>query len=131
MDAKAVDFVQYNVTDLETAIPFYRDTLGLEMEEHLEEFGWAEFAARPTTLALNELDSEADSEPGPGGAAVALAVDDVESAVEEISEDGQAVFQEPIDTGVCDMATVADPDGNPIVLHHRQDGTAGRRDPFQ
>lgn len=29
-----------------------------------------------------------------------------------------------------DMATVGDTDGNPIVLHHRHDGTAGRRDPL-
>ncbi|WP_167880013.1 VOC family protein [Halorhabdus rudnickae] len=130
MEARAVDFIMYNVTDLETALPFYRDTLGLDLEEHLAEFGWAEFAVEPTTLALNELDFEGDQGPNAGGAAVALSVDDVEAAIEEVSAAGGTVLQEPMETEVCDMATVADPDDNPITLHHRHDGTAGRRDPF-
>jgi predicted enzyme related to lactoylglutathione lyase len=32
---------------------------------------------------------------------------------------------EPIETPVCFMAVVADPDGNQILIHHRKDGTFG------
>ena len=128
METKAVDFVQYTVDDLDVSLPFYRDTLGLHLEKHLEEHGWAEFAVPPTTLALRE--AEADERPGvsDGGAAVALAVDDVGAATEELREEGASVLQEPVDTGVCVIATVSDPDGNSLLLHCRHDGTHGRTD---
>ncbi|MCU4717434.1 VOC family protein [Halapricum hydrolyticum] len=130
MEAKAVDFVQYTVSDLDTAVPFYRDTLGLTLEDRLDEHGWAEFAMPPTTLALNEPGPQDPSTPGGGSASVALAVDDVEEAVADLREEDVAVLTEPFETGVCEIAIVADPDGNPIVLHRRDDGTHGRVDPF-
>jgi len=130
MEAKGVDFVMYTVSDLETTVPFYRDTLGLDLEEHLEEFGWAEFAAQPTTLALNERDADEAVDQRADGAAIALAVDDVEEAVATVREAGGTVLSDPVETEVCDMATVTDPENNPLVLHRRHDGTAGRRDPF-
>lgn len=136
MDAKAVDFVTYSVGDLETSLPFYRDTLGLHLEKHIEEYGWAEFALEPTTLALQEDESVAEDAEEDGdeeawtGAAVAIAVDDVEAAAEELRDEGVTITLEPFDTGACDMAHVADPDGNPIILHRRHDGTHGRKDPF-
>jgi hypothetical protein len=33
---------------------------------------------------------------------------------------------EPIETPVCFMAVVADPDANKILLHQRKDGTFGQ-----
>ncbi|WP_247729630.1 VOC family protein [Halovivax limisalsi] len=130
METRAIDFVRYTVSDFGTALPFYRDALGLELERHVEEYGWAEFALPPTTLALDETDDAERTEPTDRGGAVALAVDDVERAVEELRADGTTVLQDPFETDVCDIATVADPDGNPIVLHRRHDGTAGRTDPL-
>lgn len=129
MEAKAVDFVRYTVSDLDESIPFYRDALGLTLEKRVAEYGWVEFALPPTTLALDETEDGRTAATGRDGA-VALAVDDVEAAVAELREDGRSVLQEPIDTGVCDLASVADPDGNPIVLHRRHDGTHGRSDPL-
>ena len=32
MNVNAVDFVSYTVSDIEGSIPFYRDTLGLPLE---------------------------------------------------------------------------------------------------
>jgi hypothetical protein len=32
----------------------------------------------------------------------------------------------PQDWGVCQSLEIFDPDGNPILLHHRADGTFGR-----
>jgi predicted enzyme related to lactoylglutathione lyase len=60
-----------------------------------------------------------------GGAAVALAVDDVRKAVAELKAKGVSIKAEPEETGVCFMATIVDPDGNEIILHHRRDGSAG------
>jgi predicted enzyme related to lactoylglutathione lyase len=130
MKAKAVDFVYYTVRDVANSVPFYRDTLGLELESLSEEgLGWAEFAAPPTTLSLVGATPDGP-EPGAGGTAIALAVDDVEGAVEELRKEGTTVVMDPLETGACTMAVVTDPDGNPVMLHRRDDGTYGRVDPL-
>lgn len=130
MQAKAVDFAYYTVNDIESAVSFYQETLGLALERLDEESGWAEFAIPPTTLALGEVNPQVPLTPGEGGVGLSLAVDDVADAIDELRDEGLAVLMEPVDTTVCDMAMVGDPDGNPIMLHRRHDGTHGRKDPF-
>jgi predicted enzyme related to lactoylglutathione lyase len=130
MNVKAADFVFQTVTDFSTSIPFYCDTLGLEPETIDEDSGWAEFAVSPTTLALGEASPQMPFTPGESGSGVAMAVDDVETATEELKDDGVTILMDPIDSGDCHMAIIADPDDNPILLHKRNDGTLGRADPF-
>ncbi|RRJ34070.1 VOC family protein [Halocatena pleomorpha] len=130
MNAKAVDFAYYTVSDIETSVSFYQETLGLELEILDEESGWAEFASPPTTLALGEANPHMPISPGEGGVGLALAVDDVKAAVDELREEEVTVLMDTVDSGVCDMAMVGDPDGNPIMLHRRHDGTHGRKNPF-
>jgi predicted enzyme related to lactoylglutathione lyase len=130
MDAKAADFIYYTVSDVATSVEFYRDTLGLEPEMVDEDMGWAEFALPPTTLALGQDSPEMPTEPGAGGACLSVAVDDVEAALEELRDAGMTVEMDAVETPVCEMAVVGDPDDNPLMLHHRHDGTSGRRDPL-
>ena len=130
MEVQAIDFVYYTVSDFERSLAFYRDTLGLTPESVNEEWGWAEFAAPPTTLAIGTENEGVSEEPGQGAVGVAFAVDDVEAAVAELREAGMSIKMEPFETNVCDMAMVGDPDDNPLMLHRRHDGTTGRRDPF-
>lgn len=130
MDAKAVDFIGCAVSDLETAVEFYCDTLGLSLEYYNEDIGWAELGAPPTTIAIGESNENIPLPPGSGGVTMALAVDDVQAAIDELRDAGHDVEMDFVDTGVCDMAMVADPDGNPIMLHRRHDGTHGRKNPF-
>ncbi|MBT5535547.1 VOC family protein, partial [Candidatus Poribacteria bacterium] len=47
------------------------------------------------------------------------------AAVEELKAKGTQVVFGPMDSSVCWIATVLDPDGNPIILHQRHDGTCG------
>lgn len=131
MDAKAVDFISCTVSDLDTSVEFYRDTLGLTLEYHDEDMGWAEFGAPPTTIALGEASEGVPLTPGDGGVTIALAVDDVEAALDELREGDHEVRMDFVDTGVCDMAMISDPDGNPIMLHRRHDGTYGRKNDFE
>lgn len=130
MKAKAVDFVYYTVSDIETSVSFYKETLGLELESLDEESGSAEFECPPTTLALIEANPHIPSSPGEGGVGLALAVDDVEGAVDELREEGMTFLMDAIDSGDCDMAMIGDPDENPIMLHRRHDDTHGRKNPF-
>ncbi len=128
MTPKAIDFVVCDVSDLKRAVAFYRDTLGLKLDYMNEEWGWAEFDIAPVTLALDANPFEGalqGNTPKPGGAVVALAVEDVKVAVEELRGRGVTILREPFETSVCFMAKIADPDGNRIWLHKRKDGTYG------
>lgn len=130
MYAKAADFVLLTVSDVGESVTFYRDTLGLDLETLDEESGWAELALPPTTLALGEENPNFPTSPGARGIALALAVEDVEEATDELRDEEMTILMEPVETTVCDMALIGDPDDNPLLLHRRHDGTHGRRDPF-
>src|SRR2546430_13100252 len=60
-----------------------------------------------------------------GPACVALAVDDVRAAIDICRRHRVKVLIEPVQTRVCWMACIPDPDGNRLCLHSRKDGTAG------
>ena len=50
---------------------------------------------------------------------LALHVDDVAAARNELEAKGVEFAGEIFDTGVCHMAFFVDPDGNDLMLHHR------------
>ena len=121
MKPRAVDFVSYNVTDMARSEAFYRETLGLEVAVPWGGPGrrFPEFEVGGTTISLTQLPQL------PMQAIVALAVEDVRAAVEELREKGVKILMEPYETQVCFMALIADPDENQVLLHQRKDGTAG------
>lgn len=119
MKVRAIDFVYTNVKDVAKAKAFYRDVLGIQDPILYEGDGWVEMDTKPVAFSLGAM-----PEGGPS-TAIALAVDDVKAAVEELRQKGVKVLGDVMDTPVCEMATVLDPDGNPVFLHHRKDGTAG------
>jgi predicted enzyme related to lactoylglutathione lyase len=124
------DFVYYTVSDIARSVEFYRDVPGLTPDSIDEDMGWAEFALPPTTLALGQYGEQMPTSPGGDGATVAVALDDVEAALDAVREAGMTVKMDVVETPVCEMAMVGDPDDNPLMLHRRHDGTHGRRDPL-
>lgn len=126
MNVRGADFIVYYVTDLHRAVAFYRDVLKLPLSVFKEDWNWAEFTVEPTTLVLFGDYPEAPLKPGERGAAgIALAVDNLRSAVSELEKQGVAVQWGPIELSTCYIAMIHDPDGNPIFLHERKDGTFG------
>jgi len=124
MKPRAVDFVSYSVTDMDRSEAFYRDVLGLDVEvargaPGTRASGYMELEAGGTAIALVVLPQLHPN------AIVALAVEDVGAAVEELRGKSVPIAMEPIETPVCFMAVVTDPDGNQILLHQRKDGTFG------
>lgn len=113
-----VDFVPISTRDLEAAIRFYGETLGLPRSVYRPDRHFAEFETG--NLTLNVLDGQAM---GIGHnvirTAIALHVDDVERARSTLEERGVEFQGETFDTGVCHMAFFSDPDGNALMLHHR------------
>lgn len=123
MKIRGVDFVLYNVSDYAKSVSFYKDVLGLKL---IDEYGgfWAEFEAGMATIAIS-THGPIPEKNYKGGATIALAVENVKSALEELKSKGVNALWGPKETGVCFMAAIADPDGNRIMLHERKDGTAG------
>ena len=118
MNIRGTDFIYYQTNDIDRAIAFYRDTLGLEMYSYFEEVKWAEFNAGNTTFDAN-MKAQA------GGAAVAFSVDDVAAAIEELESKGIKVTLPVNESPECHFACILDPDGNTVWLHQRKDGTFG------
>jgi catechol 2,3-dioxygenase-like lactoylglutathione lyase family enzyme len=123
MKTRGTDFVMYQVSDLARAARFYREILSLSQETYSEEWKWAEFNCGNVTLALNGGVKPPEAI---AGGRIALAVDDVFAASAELKAQGVRFATEPTDYSVCHAAAILDPDGNPVILHRRADGTCGQ-----
>ena len=113
MHVEQVDFVAVPTRDVSRAVAFYRDVLGLPASE----FADGEVEAPNVTLSF--WNPERDGEEfAPNVAGIALRVEDVATAVDEVRAAGGVVMGVE-DTGVCRMGFVRDPDGNTVILHRR------------
>jgi catechol 2,3-dioxygenase-like lactoylglutathione lyase family enzyme len=113
MQIEQVDFVSVPTRDIERAVAWYRDALGLPVSEVTP--GEVETANVTLSFWNPERDGEAFR---PNEAGIGLRVPDVRSAVEEARAAGAEVMGIE-DTGVCHMGFVKDPDGNVVILHRR------------
>ncbi len=114
-----VDFVCVPTRDHDRAVEFYGETLGLERGKRWGEMPATEFRAGNLTLAVMDPSAFGQPQSHPNSAPIALQVDDVESARELLKEKGVTFHVEMMDSGVCHQAIFSDPDGNPLILHHR------------
>jgi predicted enzyme related to lactoylglutathione lyase len=124
MEIRGADFIMYLVTDLVPAAKFYREALGLPQEIYSEEEQYAEFNCGNITLSLKGGSKLPEA---PTGARIALAVDDIHAAHEELKQKGVRILSGPTDYSVCWAMEILDPDGNLVILHQRADGTFGSR----
>ncbi|HEX4735719.1 MAG TPA: VOC family protein [Thermoleophilaceae bacterium] len=113
-----VDFASVPTQDLEQAVNFYGEVLGLRRSVYNQERHYAEFEPGNVTFSIfmperMGMDFKANTQP------YALHVEDVASARAELESRGVQFTGDTLDTGVCHMAFFADPDGNPMMLHHR------------
>ncbi|MCP5522681.1 MAG: VOC family protein, partial [Verrucomicrobiales bacterium] len=58
--------------------------------------------------------------PSPTGCSVALEVEDFDQAIAELRAATVEFNFGPLETPVCHMAFVRDPDGNPVGIHRRK-----------
>jgi catechol 2,3-dioxygenase-like lactoylglutathione lyase family enzyme len=113
VQVEQVDFITIPTRDVGRAMAFYTDVLGLPASEQSE----AEVETPNVTLSFWNPESNGEeffSNP----AGFAVRVGDVESAVDEVRAAGGEVLG-VVDTGVCHMGFVKDPDGNTVILHRR------------
>lgn len=114
-----VDFVCVPTNDHERACAFYGETLGLPRQQQWGDRPATEFKAGSLTLAVFDPSGFGMGTASPNAAPIALRVDDVEVAQEALKAKGVEFVMEMFDSGVCWQAVFKDPDGNPLILHHR------------
>jgi predicted enzyme related to lactoylglutathione lyase len=113
-----VDFVPLPTRDLETAVRFYGEVLGLPRSVYRPERNFAEFETGNLTLSILNAEKMGLGH-HPLKTQIALHVDDVAAARAELEARGVEFEGDTFDTGVCHMAFFRDPDGNGLMLHNR------------
>jgi catechol 2,3-dioxygenase-like lactoylglutathione lyase family enzyme len=119
IEITGVDFVCVPTTDHERACAFYGGLLGLPKVKRWGDRPATEFQAGNLTLVVFDGTGFGMPPSKPNSAPIALAVDDVEAAREVLKAAEVDFAVEWIDSGVCHQAIFSDPDGNPLILHHR------------
>jgi predicted enzyme related to lactoylglutathione lyase len=116
-----IAFTGYPVTDIARARAFYETVLNLKVSAHFEHEGrdWVEYDIGPGTLAVTNMSQEM-WKPASDGPSAALEVADFAAAIESLRAANVKFTVEPMDTGVCQLAVVHDPDGNAIAIHKRK-----------
>ena len=114
-------FTGYPVTDMPRARGFYEGLLNLKETTAFEHEGkaWVEYDVGGATLAISNM-GDGKWKPSSDGPAMALEVADFDGAIATLKEAGVKFFMEPMDSGVCQMGIVADPDGNTVLIHKRK-----------
>ena len=109
-----MDFVSVPTRDVEGAVMFYRDVLGLPQS------AVTDGEVETPNVTLSFWNPERDGEEFvPNVAGFALRVADVEAARRELEAKGVDFLGDTVDTGVCRMGFFKDPDGNTVILHRR------------
>jgi predicted enzyme related to lactoylglutathione lyase len=121
MKIQEIAFSCYPVTDISRARGFYEDILGLKvtMDHEMEGGHWVEYDIGSGTLAIGVAEG---MDPSRDGCSVSLEVDDFDQAIVELKAANVEFHFGPIETPVCHMAFVRDPDGNSVGIHKRKPG---------
>lgn len=108
-----LDHVYYMVQDMDRAVRFYQEVLGLPLLRRDDSF-WAELDGGPIRLALHGTRDGAAVEPG--GAVAAFRVEDLDSTTVALKEQGVELAHQGEVEGHGRFALFPDPDGNLIEI---------------
>lgn len=117
-----IAFVCYAVSGLKKARPFYEETLGLTATKTYlgpdSDVGMVEYDLGGSTFAIGC--GAPMFKPGGNNVAVALEVADFPAAVKHLRDRNVKITLEPMENPNCFMVLIEDPDGNPLMIHHRK-----------
>lgn len=110
----------YAVTDIKKARAFYEGVLGLKTGSVFEgdKMAFIEYEIGLHTLAIGM--GAPNFKPGNTGATVAFEVDDFDGFVKKIKDSKVPVAMDVMDSGVCHMILIKDPDSNQMMIHKRK-----------
>jgi Predicted enzyme related to lactoylglutathione lyase len=113
MKITQIAFVGIPVTDMKRAREFYEGVLGLQPDPEMTGDRWTEYPIGEGTLAIVCVGEQ--WKPSNDGTSAAFEVQDLEEAVARLEE--RKVSYDPVESPVCRMALIEDPDGNKIIIH--------------
>lgn len=113
MKIKNIAFVGIPVTDMKRAREFYEDMLGLQPDPEMTGEHWTEYSIGEATLAIACVGEQ--WKPSNDGTSAALEVENLEEAIARFEE--RKLAYDKVDSPVCRMAIVEDPDGNKLIIH--------------
>jgi len=115
---KKVDDVFLNVDDMDRAVTFYRDTLGLAVK--YETADWVELDAGNMTIALRRFGSGPEGRPELGvgeGATLVFEVGDIEAAKAKLEGEGVKFIGGVFEYGAVKLAAFEDVNGNVLQIY--------------
>ncbi len=117
MKAEGICLSWIIVKDIQKAIKFYTETVGLELKEFHEEFKWAELSGPDgSKLGIGMESAETPIKSG-SNAVVTIAVADIDKAIAHFIEKGAALVGELMEIPFhVKLQTFVDTDGNMMQL---------------
>jgi predicted enzyme related to lactoylglutathione lyase len=121
MKISEISFVAYPVINIERSRGFYEGVLGLQPSREFtgESYAWIEYDLGANTFAVAMM-PPGQWNPSADGPSVGLEVEEFDSAIAELKARSIPFDVEAMETPVCRMAVIADPDGNKITIHKRR-----------
>jgi len=113
MKINDIAFVGIPVTDMKRARAFYEGALGLQPDPEMTGEHWTEYSIGEGTLALACVGEQ--WRPSNQGTSAALEVKNLEDAITCLEE--RKISYDKVDSPVCRMAIIEDPDGNKLTIH--------------
>ena len=113
MKIKAIAFVGIPVTNMKKARAFYEEVLGLRPDPEMTGEMWTEYPVGVGTIAIGCVGDQ--WLPSDQGTSAALEVENLEDAVARLEE--RKIPCHEVESPVCRMAIVQDPDGNKLIIH--------------
>jgi len=113
MKIKKIAFVGIPVTDMKRARDFYENVLGLTVSDEMMGGQWIEYSIAGGTLAIACVGEQ--WKPSNEGSSAALEVENLEEAIAELKR--RKIAYDKVDSPVCRMAIIEDPDGNKLIIH--------------
>jgi predicted enzyme related to lactoylglutathione lyase len=114
---KKVAFTMYPVANMERARHFYEKTLGLALGKISANGAWVEYdLPGGGCFALTTLAQGVNPSHEAGGS-IAFEVDDLNSLVSRLKNEGVIFKLDVFSSPVCQMAVILDPEGNALILH--------------
>jgi predicted enzyme related to lactoylglutathione lyase len=108
-----IAFIGIPVTNMNRARKFYEGVLGLQPDPEMTGEHWTEYSIGGGTLAIACVGDQ--WKPSNDGTSAALEVDDLDTAIARLEE--LKIYHDKVDSPVCRMAVIEDPDGNNLIIH--------------
>lgn len=113
MKVTRIAFVGIPVTDMKRARELYEGVLGLRSDPEMTGEMWTEYPIGEGTVAIACIGEQ--WKPSDQGTSIALEVEDLEDAMASLAE--RKIAFDKVDSPVCRMAVLQDPDGNKLIVH--------------